>query len=243
VKIVGVIPVRLESKRFPRKPLAKLAGKEIVLRVLERTGEYEGFDRLLVATDSEEIRDLIERHGGDVYFSKQPFRNGSERVAAAVEDVDCDVAVNIQGDEVMVDAELIAAIIELLKRDDSLVASTAAFPLSDSDDERDENLVKVAFDRASGRARKFSRKPIKNKDEPSAYGHIGVYAYRRDFLQKYRELKQSEGELEESLEQLRILDAGFPLGVVVVPTPRIAINTPADLSRAEEIVAREGARS
>jgi 3-deoxy-manno-octulosonate cytidylyltransferase (CMP-KDO synthetase) len=229
----------MESKRFPGKPLAKLGGKEIILHVLDKADEYDGFDRLLVATDSREIKDLVGERGGDVYYSDQPFRNGSERVAAAIEDIDCDVAVNIQGDEVMVDSLLIGAIIDLLRRDESLVVATAAFPLGADDDERDENLVKVAFDKASGRAHRFSRKPIEDGNEPVAYGHIGVYAYRKDFLLKYRELEESEGELEESLEQLRILDAGYAIGVAVVPTSRIAINSKADLIRAEEIILRQ----
>jgi len=242
MKIVCVIPARMESKRFPGKPLAKLGGKEIILRVLERAREFDGFARLLVATDSKEIKAIVEGAGGDVYFSDKPFRNGSERVAAAIEDSDCEIALNIQGDEVMVDAELIGTIIELLKSDATLVASTAAFPLGAADDERDENLVKVLFDNDSRRALKFSRKPIENSNKPSAYGHIGIYAYRKDFLLKYRELEQSEGELEESLEQLRILEAGYPIGVAVVPTSRIAINTAADLARAEELISKQGAR-
>lgn len=244
MRIVGVIPARMESKRFPGKPLVKLGGEQIILRVYKRAHEYTSFRRILVATDSEEIRELIESFGGEVFFSDDRFKNGSERVAAAIEDIECDVAVNIQGDEVMVDSDLIETVIELLKRDDKIVASTAAFPLGSEDDVRDENLVKVVFDKASKHARTFSRKPIEDKAEPIAYGHIGIYAYRKDFLLKYRELEQSEGELEESLEQLRILEAGHAIGVAVVPTPRIAINTSADVARVEEILQRQqGAQS
>ncbi len=241
MRIVGVIPARMESKRFPGKPLAKLGGKEMILHVLERAGEFGGFERLLVATDSVDIRECVERAGGEVYFSDKPFRNGSERVAAAIENIDTDLVANIQGDEVMVDADLISATVTLLERNPEFVVATAAFPLGQEDDAADPNLVKVTFDRDTRQAQMFSRKPIKlGRDY---FGHIGVYTYRRDFLLKYRELEQSVGELEESLEQLRIVEAGYPIGVAVVPTARISINTAADLARAEETMMRqEGAK-
>lgn len=239
--ICGVIPVRLDSSRFPGKALAKLAGKEIILHVWERARRYPRFERLIVATDSEHIAKLIERQGGEVWFSTKAFRNGSERVAAAVEDIRCDVCVNIQGDEVMIDSPTIEATVVLLEKDKSLQVATAAYRLDSTCDPHNRNLVKVTVDDGGG-AKAFSRTVINESGGEGCvnFGHIGIYAYRRDFLLRYPELTQTSGEIEHSLEQLRILESGIPIGVKVVDKPLLSINTPEDLKTAERILAGMG---
>lgn len=239
-KICGVIPVRSGSSRFPEKGLAILNGKEIVLHVFERARTYLRFARLIVATDDRRIKDLIESHGGEVFFSPDPYRNGSERAAAAIANSDCDICVDIQGDEVFITSEIIDRTVAVLENNTSLPVATAAFPIIGESEVLDRNLVKVTVDE-SGRAIIFSRKPITNNGDVvlKNFGHAGIYAYRREFLLKYTTLPQTPGEIAESLEQLRILESGYQMGVAFLDRPLISINTPDDLILASKALSAE----
>ena len=241
----GVIPIRLDSSRFPGKGLAKLAGKEIILHVWERAKQYPGFSRLLVATDSAEIKALIESRGGEVYFSDQRFRNGSERVAAAAAGLDCDICVNVQGDEVFIAPEVLGAAVDLLAKRPQFEVTTAVFPIPEGIDPADPNLVKAVI-HEDGTVYGFSREMFTGTpqtEHPENFGHIGIYAFRKDFLLKYPTLPESDGERQESLEQLRILDHGYRIGAVVVDQPLLAINSPADLEAAEKKLSMIGGLS
>ncbi|MFH2054362.1 MAG: 3-deoxy-manno-octulosonate cytidylyltransferase [bacterium] len=241
----GVIPIRLDSKRFPGKGLAKLAGKEIILHTWERAKQYQGFSKLLVATDSAEIKNLIEARGGEVYFSDQRFRNGSERVAAACAALECEICVNVQGDEVFVTPESIAAAVELLEKRPEFAVTTAVFPIPADVDPADPNLVKAVL-HEDGTVYGFSRTIFSgtpSTEHPENYGHIGIYAFRKDFLLKYPTLPESDGERQESLEQLRVLEHGYRIGAVIVQQPLLAINSPADLEAAEKQLAMIGGPS
>ena len=245
MKCCGVIPIRLDSSRFPGKGLAKLGGKEIILHTWERARQYAGFEKLLVATDSPEIKSLIESRGGEVFFSEQRFRNGSERVAAACADVNCEICVNVQGDEVFVTPESIVAAVELLESRPEFAVTTAVFPIPGDLDAADPNLVKAAL-QEDGAVFGFSRKVFRGLPStkyPENYGHIGIYAFRKDFLLKYPTLPESDGERQESLEQLRVLENGYRIGAVVVDQPLLAINSPADLEAAEKYLAMIGGPS
>lgn len=235
--ICGVIPIRLDSKRFPGKGLARLAGKEIVLHVYDRALGYKRFNDLVVATDDPTIRGLIEQRGGEVFFSRDRFRNGSERVAAAAREFDCDICVNIQGDEVFVTPEAIDGAVTMLESRDDLVMATVAFPIQNGSDLVDPNLVKVKL-REDDLALAFSRSPI--EDGLANLGHVGIYAYRRDFLDEYTLLKPTADEESQSLEQLRILGHGYKIGVALIEQPLLAINTPSDLQTAENLLSIEG---
>lgn len=240
MRVCGVIPVRLGSSRFPGKGLAKLNGKELVLHTLDGARQYAGFERLIVATDDRAIERLVVTHGGEVFFSEKPFRNGSERCAAAIASIDCDLCVNIQGDEVFIDGEAIGATVGVLRRNPHLSAATAVFPIADPHELDDRNLVKVALDE-SDRAVAFSRRPITNSDGTACvnYGHAGIYAYRREFLMTYASLPPTAGEIAESLEQLRILESGFVMGAARLRRPLMSINTPEDLLAASKILSAE----
>lgn len=213
----------------------------MVLYVFERVRQYERFAQLLVATDDLEIRRLIETAGGRVFFSEEPFRNGSERCAAAVRDIDCEIVVNVQGDEVMIEPEYVDRAVTMLEQDRGLVMSTLAFPIAgELVDSRDRNLVKVAVDQAD-RARDFSRQPINLVGEKIVnYGHAGVYVYRKEFLLKYAQLSPTPREQSESLEQLRVLESGFPIGVAIIDKPLLSVNSPEDLAIANKLLRDEG---
>jgi 3-deoxy-manno-octulosonate cytidylyltransferase (CMP-KDO synthetase) len=245
MNVCGVIPVRLDSKRFPGKALAKFRGKEIILHVWERARQYEGFVRLLVATDNQQIKDLIEAAGGEVYFSNDRFRNGSERVAAAAAGLDCDICVNVQGDEVFITPKALDATVRLLTARTEFQVTTAVFPLGNTIDAADPNLVKAVLT-GDGEVSRFSRQVITddgNTADPENFGHVGIYAFRHDFLLRYPGLEQTDSEREQSLEQLRILDHGYRIGAVVLEEPLLAINTAADLERAETATATTGGKS
>jgi 3-deoxy-manno-octulosonate cytidylyltransferase (CMP-KDO synthetase) len=239
MKICGVIPIRLDSRRFPGKGLAKLADKEIILHVYDRAAQYRRFSRLIVATDNQQISSLIKKHGGEVFFSEQRFRNGSERVAAAVKDCDCDICVNIQGDEVFITAEAIDKAVELLERQPALQVATAVFPAHNGLDLSDSNLVKVKL-APDGTAAAFSREPFSGSVAAANFGHVGIYAFRKRFLERYSELEPTADELAQSLEQLRILGHGYQIGAALLDKPLLAINTPLDLEKAEELLIKEG---
>lgn len=241
MRIVGVIPARFGSKRLPGKALMKVAGTEMVLYVFRRARRYQRFDRLLVATDDHQIRRLIQADGGHVFYSKEPFRNGSERCAAAIANIDCDSIVNVQGDEVMIEPEHIDAAVRLLEADPTLPMATVAFPLTGGlIDHKDRNLVKVTVD-VAGRARDFSRQPINLKgEEIRSYGHAGIYVYRREFLLKYAHLPPTPREQAESLEQLRVLESGFPIGVAIIDEILLSVNSPEDLKIANQLLRDEG---
>jgi 3-deoxy-manno-octulosonate cytidylyltransferase (CMP-KDO synthetase) len=194
-----------------------------------------------VATDDLKIRALIETAGGEVFYSDAPFRNGSERCAAAVAQIDCDIVVNIQGDEVMIEPEHIDAAVRFLEARPELQMSTIAFPIAGpAVDRADKNLVKVAVD-ANGCAIDFSRQPINtigaaNRD----YGHAGIYVYRKDFLLRYAQLPPTPRETAESLEQLRVLESGYSIGVTIIDKPLLSVNSPEDLEIANNLLRDEG---
>lgn len=239
MKICGVIPVRLGSSRFPGKGLAKLNNKELVLHTLDGARQFADFDRLIVATDDQTIARLVESHGGEVFYSERPFRNGSERCAAAVTDIDCDVCVNVQGDEIFVTGDVIRRAVTLLEFDAELAVGTVVFPIADLHQLDDRNLVKVALDEHD-HAIAFSRTPFKVASTARVtYGHVGVYAYRKEFLLMYAALAPTAGEVSESLEQLRILESGFSIGTASIDTPLMSINTPEDLMAASKILSQE----
>ncbi len=241
LKVCGVIPVRLGSSRFPGKGLALLDGKELVLHTLDGARQYLKFDRLIVATDDRAIEKLVSEHGGEIFYSEEPFRNGSERCAATVANIDCDICVNIQGDEAFINGVIIDRVVRMLEQNSALPVTTAIFPIADPGELADRNLVKVALDEI-GRAIRFSRQPITGNDGVVAvnYGHVGIYAYRKDFLTTYARLSPTKGEIAESLEQLRILESGFSIGAVCLDTPVMSINTPEDLLAASKILSQVG---
>lgn len=237
--IVGVIPARLASTRFPGKALANVNGKAMILHVWERVTSFARFERIIVATDDDVIANLIKAHGGEVYFSSEPFRNGSERCAAAVRDIECEIVIDVQGDEVTITSEQLERVVQVLESDKTLMAATAAFPVLQTGDLGDHNLVKVAID-SSGNAIDFSRQPISsNGKKITNYGHAGIYVYRKEFLLIYAQIPQTPRELAESLEQLRILEHGYKIGVAIINKPLLSVNTPEDLVLANKVLSEE----
>ncbi len=250
MKIVGIIPARLQSTRLPRKLLLCATGKPLIQYVWETACECPDLHDVVVATDSEEIADVVHSFGGRAEMTGQ-HNSGTDRIAEVTRRCfpDADVIVNLQGDEPELEPKVVAALVHELRTSNCLMATVAA-PIASPDVVRDPNCVKVVTD-VSGRALYFSRSPIPfSRDaaievhfrdgEPSPWLlHVGLYAYRRDFLMKLTSLPPSPLEQLEQLEQLRALQSGASIAVAIVDHAAAGIDTSADYAA---FVARRATR-
>lgn len=243
---IVIIPARLASTRLPNKPLADLGGKPMVVRVAERAA-LAGASRIIVATDHADIRAACAQHGVEVCMTRADHPSGTDRIAEVARALALPadaVVVNLQGDEPLIDPALLRAAAARINAE--VPMSTCAHPLHDAADAFNPNVVKVVLDKA-GRALYFSRATIPwhrdafAKDQstlPAGYvplRHIGLYAYRNDFLQAYPTLEVSPLESIEALEQLRVLWHGYPIAVHVTDSaPAAGVDTPEDLERVRQ---------
>ena len=240
-KVVAIIPARYGSTRFPGKPLADLAGKPVIQHVYERVSVAERVDEVLVATDDQRIQSAVDAFGGTaVMTSDHP--SGTDRVAEVAAELQADIVVNVQGDEPLIDPAMIDQVIGPLLADPSLPMATLAARLTDEDELRNPDVVKVVTDRL-GRALYFSRSLIPYPCDPEVaadlYGkHIGLYAYRQEFLLEFASRDPSPLERAEGLEQLRALEYGARIQVVMTEYDTIGIDTPEDLDMARRMLAR-----
>ncbi len=246
MKIIGIIPARYASTRFPGKPLVMLGDKPIIERVYR---QVEGIlDEVVVATDDERIFDAVTAFGGKVVMTSSEHRSGTDRVMEAFGKLDkpYDVIVNIQGDEPFIQPEQIKQLCQCFD-DDNVDIATLVKPFSEEDGMaalENPNSPKVVLDN-NMRAMYFSRSVIpylrgidKNDwlKKHTFYKHIGMYAYRADALQRITSLPQSTLELAESLEQLRWIENGLTIKVGITQQETIGIDTPEDLERAERFL-------
>jgi len=230
------IPARMGSSRFPGKPLAILAGKAMIEHVIDKAQQAD-LGPVFVATDDERIAEVVQKTGATVCMTSPDHPSGSDRLAEAVRDMDCDVVINVQGDEPLIDPAAILAVVEPFRDDAYLPMATLAHPLRSESDLTDANVVKVVCN-AKGRAMYFSRAaiPYPRSGESSALQHVGLYAYRKEFLLIYPSLDPCASEQTEQLEQLRVLHHGYDIAVTVGDFHCIGVDTPADLARAEAMI-------
>ena len=256
LKIICVIPVRYDATRFPGKPLAMLRGKPMVRRVWEIAKKVEGVDRVLIATDDKRIFDTAKGFGAEAVMTSPRCPSGTDRVAEAVSDVHCSFVVNLQGDEPLMPPSVIKRTIAGLVQDNSAVVSTPVVAIPSGGRTvgtaarkramQNPNFVKVVFDR-NGHALYFSRSVIPDTSRVGVlptgtvymYKHIGLYVYRKKFLERFVRMPQSRLEKAEKLEQLRILENGFKIKVVVVDKDTVPVDTPRDLKKAENYLKRK----
>lgn len=243
MKVLGIIPSRFGSSRFPGKPLAPLAGKPLVAWVVEAVKKAASLDDVLVATDDERIVEAVERHGGKAVMTPSDLPSGTDRIAyAAGGFADDDILVNIQGDEPLIDPALVDALVAKLKDDPRWSMATAVTPLKSADDLAAKSVVKVVLDRDDG-ALYFSRAPIPcdRDNAPDLAGglyvrHLGIYAYRGEFLRRYIAEPPCALEQTEKLEQLRALWMGARIAVVRTDDDGVGVDTPEDAVRVERIL-------
>lgn len=250
MKFVGIIPARYASTRFPGKPLAMLGGKPVIQRVYEQVAGC--FDELYVATDDDRIASAVKAFGGNVVMTSEDCKNGTERCLDAYKrlGIECDVIVNIQGDEPFIQPKQVNALMACFDAEGTDIA-TLVKPFDVADGlERLEcpNSPKVVFNE-KGYALYFSRSVVpylrgveKEKwlESHTFYKHLGVYAYRADILEALTTLPQSPMEKAESLEQLRWLENGYKIKVGITDIETVGIDTPEDLERAKAFAATLG---
>jgi len=248
MKTYGIIPSRFGSSRFPGKPLAVLAGKPLVAWVVEAVKKAKSLDEVLVATDDERIVAAVESNGGRAVMTPSELPSGTDRIACAAGDfADDDILVNIQGDEPLIDPALIDELVAKLKTDPRWSMATAVTPIKSAADLAAKTVVKVVLDRDDG-ALYFSRSPIpcdRDHEADLASGlyvrHLGIYAYRGEFLRRYIAEPPCDLEKTEKLEQLRALWMGAKIAVVRTDDEGVGVDTPEDAVRVERILIERGA--
>ena len=243
--VVAIIPARYHSNRFEGKPLAHIAGKPMIQHVYERAAAVETLSRVAVATDDERIADCVRSFGGEVVMTRADHVSGTDRLAEAAERMkinEHDVVVNIQGDQPLFDQAVVSQVADPLLADPALPMATLIYKIVREEEITDPNHVKTVFDR-NNNALYFSRSPIpfqRNPDEPvppTYYKHLGFYAYRLGFLLTFVGLPEGEWERFEKLEQLRALEYGYRIRVVLTAHDSVEVDTPKDLERVEALIA------
>ncbi len=241
MKILGVIPARYASSRFPGKPLARIAGKTLIERVVEQCQKAKSLSEVIVATDDTRIWEVAQEFCR-VEMTRPDHPSGSDRIAEVAENCQCDAIVNIQGDEPLIDPAVIDAVAGALARDEM---STAATAIRSQAEYENPDVVKVVVN-AAGRALYFSRRTIPyvrdaatSAEQMAAFPflkHLGIYGYRRATLLRLVKFPVSPLEKAEKLEQLRALDNGIPIAVVKVDYDSVGVDVPADVKRVERIL-------
>lgn len=238
-RILGIIPARFASSRFPGKALARLADKPMVQHVYERAMQTRYLTSILVATDDEKIARAVRAFGGQVRMTRADHPSGTDRLAEVASAEKADLYVNIQGDEPLIDPEAIDAAVLSVLGNEKVSMGTLKKRITDPADILNPNVVKVVTD-LSGNAIYFSRCPIPyerdgRNDVPVYFKHIGLYVYRREFLLQYPDLTVGPLEQGERLEQLRALENGYRINVVETEYESLGVDTPEDLERVNEL--------
>jgi 3-deoxy-manno-octulosonate cytidylyltransferase (CMP-KDO synthetase) len=235
--VLAVIPARYQSSRLPGKVLAPIAGRPMIEHVYRRASGARSVDAVVVATDDERIGDAVGAFGGVAVMTASSHQSGTDRLAEVASQVSCDLIVNVQGDEPMLDPGVIDLVVEAMQDDPSIEMGTAARRLRDANELSNPNMVKVVRD-AQGFALYFSRAPIPHGRDRSAVDearvHLGLYVYRRETLLRLSQLRPGHLEQLEALEQLRALENGIRIKVVDTDYSSTEVNTPEDLERVRQ---------
>lgn len=242
MKSICVIPARYSSTRLPGKPLKDICGKPMICRVWERASRAKSVAEVIVATDDERILQAVENNSGRAVMTRADHKTGTDRLAEVAEKFpDVDVIVNVQGDEPLIEPSLIDELIAEFVKDEDLQMATVATELIDAEEMNNPNNVKVVLDRYND-ALYFSRSLIpypRNAGNAKVFKHIGIYAYRRQFLIDYAKMEPTPLEKSESLEQLRALENGFKIRVIKSDCRFVGVDTEEDLKLVNEIYRRE----
>lgn len=236
MKVIAVIPARLASMRLPRKMLREIHGKPLAVWVYQAVRTSPLLDDVIIATDSEEIRSACEQHSCRVRITSDKHRSGTERVHEISQSVNAEVYINVQGDEPMIRGDHIEALVGLMKNPEIPVGTlkTPAVP----EDISNPNAVKVVSD-IDGRALYFSRSTVpfdRDGSRPKYFKHLGIYAYRKPWLERFVALPESSLERAERLEQLRFLENGIAIYVAETEFDSVGVDTEADLERVMKLL-------
>ncbi len=237
-KVIGIIPARYESSRFPGKPLFLIAGKSLLQRTYENAEKSGAFDSLLIATDDPRIEEQARAFGADVVMTSKECPNGTQRLVEALEQRpshDDDIILNVQGDIPTFEKEVIDAVVANLRDHPLEVMSTAATAITSEEEANSPSVVKCVLSK-SGHALYFSRAriPYVQQTECPLYHHLGIYGFRKHFLLHYARLASTPLQQAEDLEQLKVLEQGYSIRVAVVESQSFGIDTPDDAKKLEE---------
>ena len=245
LRAVAIIPARWASTRFPGKPLALIKNKPMIQWVVEQAQKATRLSDVIVATDDDRIFDAVIGFGGKAVMTSEEHATGSDRIAEVASGLKCDIVVNIQGDEPLIPPENIDRVIGCLDKNPDLNVATLMMAVRDSDEITDSNVVKVVADQ-KGRALYFSRSAIPfHRDEwkngivnetSQVFKHIGLYAYTRSFLLEFTRMNPTPIEQLEKLEQLRILEHGYPIQVEVTDKLSMGVDRVEDLEKVEKLL-------
>jgi len=244
IQVVAIIPARYKSNRFPGKPLADINGKPMIQHVVERAAQVEIVSRVYVATDDSRIGDVVEAFGGNVVMTRDDHVSGTDRLAEAAEKIgisEHDIVVNVQGDQPFFPGQVVEQVAAPLLDDPALAMSTLIYKIVREEEINDPNHVKTVFDK-DNYALYFSRSSIpfqRNPEEgiaPTFYKHLGFYAYRKGFLLTYVALPEGEWERFEKLEQLRALEYGYKIKVVLTEHDSVEVDTEEELHRVSALM-------
>ena len=243
--VVAIIPARYASQRLPAKPLADICGKPMIQHVYERTGRASSVERVVVATDDERIATVVREFKGDVMMTPANLQTGTDRIAWAAESLPgADIIINVQGDEPLIEPAMIDQAVRPLLEDSSILVGTLIRKIEHTDELLNPGIVKVVIDQDCD-ALYFSRSPIPfGRDFPpdkwlhnsTYYKHIGLYVFRREFLNRFRSIPQTPLENAEKLEQLRVLENGYNIRCSITTFDSIPVDTAEDLERVRSIV-------
>jgi len=249
--IIAIIPARYASTRFPGKPLALIGGVPMIQRVYERVSAAKKVNELYVATDDRRIADVVEGIGGKVIMTSPSLKSGTDRCAFAARKLNADIIANIQGDEPLISPDVVDKAIGVLLKSPDTVMSTAAVPITDPWMLSSPGVVKVVLDKNCD-ALYFTRTaiPAVRDAGPEDYlkhfkylKHLGIYIYRKEFLQKLTRLKETPLESAEKLEQLRVLENGYKIRVAIVDHDTISVDTPDDVRAVEKYLSEHAVGS
>jgi len=230
---IAIIPARYQSTRLPGKPVIEIQGKTLIEHVYRRVQKAEFVERILVATDDERIARAVRGFGGEVIMTRTDHQSGTDRLAEAAQGLPSDaLIVNVQGDEPLIEPDVIDRAVAAARTGDSEIV-TLRTPLVGRSAIEDPNRVKVVVDR-DGFALYFSRSPIPHSG--TTFLHVGLYVYRVGFLKRFTQMERTPLEIAERLEQLRALEHGFRIRVVEVQSESWGIDTPADLEKFKSVL-------
>lgn len=238
MKFLGVIPARYGSTRFEGKPLEIIHGKTMIEWVYKRSLSSK-LDKVVVATDDDRIAEVVKAFGGEVILTSRDHETGTDRIAEVAKVYkEFDVIINVQGDEPLIESSMINSLITPFLEEPELKMATLKYKLDNMEDVNNPNIVKVICDK-NDYAIYFSRNPIpfpRKLDISNYYKHIGVYAYKRDFVLDYAKMPQTPLEISESLEQLRVLENGYRIKVLETKHKVLGVDTPEDLIKVIDYV-------
>jgi 3-deoxy-manno-octulosonate cytidylyltransferase (CMP-KDO synthetase) len=241
MKAVGIIPARMASSRYPGKPLVKIGGLTMIEHVYRRSLLSRAIQDLYIATPDRLIYETVEAFGGKPIMTSDRHERGTDRVAEAALNLEADIIVNIQGDEPLLMPELLDAMVNPLREDDTLSATNLMAPIETMEEFISPNTVKAVIN-VEGFALYFSRQPIptqKGLSGPAVYRQLGLYAFRKKTLMRYRDLPPTPLEQRESVDMMRLVEHSIPLKMILCRRGTIGVDTPADRQKAEEELARD----